>query len=224
MQSSTVLSNPHRQKAVVFTSCIAMLLIGALYLVTLYPAKAQPREELVSIDVPLVYVPEVTSPLDNTSSGSPVLGGQKDGTVQKSMAAPVNGEVEINKTALFPGMHSGGTDNEESTGPGKTTIPGTNVRGIHGTGTEDGYVLGNRKCTGKPAPAGNIAEEGTVTVNIWVNEKGQVMRSAISEQLTNTNSPALRKLAMQAALKTTWTEQAGTPEQKGHIVYKFVLH
>lgn len=73
-----------------------------------------------------------------------------------------------------------------------------------------------------PAPSYNVREEGTVVVNIWVNPKGQVIRTSINPD-TNTSSSELRNAAEKAARLARFNEIAGVDDQQGTITYIFNL-
>lgn len=219
----------YRLRALVFTSVVAGIFLTVFALITLYvPSMAQPREEVVLLDLGLSFAPQQGNTHQQepakTTSHSSLQTGMSDQQVRQVKGhdepLPVN-----DKEALFPGMENqeDGTGKKGSKEPGTGTEETTNVPGTYGGSPDGDYILNGRNCLFRPVVRKDIAEEGHVIVNIMVNEEGNVTRASINEQQTNTNSVALRRIALNSALQTKWTQKKGMPEQKGHIVYKFVL-
>jgi len=214
-------------KALVFTSVVTGIFLTVFALITLYgPGIAQTREEVVLIDLGLTNVPQDGNSVKTQPEKKTTVASLQTGASQQQVKANGHEQLPVNdKEALFPGMYN----QEEGTGktggkePGTGTDETTNVPGTYGINTDLDYQLGGRNCLYRPVMSRDIDEEGKIVVNIMVNEEGAVTRASVNEQQTNTNSVALRKIALNSALKTKWTEKKGIPEQKGHIVYKFVL-
>ena len=67
-------------------------------------------------------------------------------------------------------------------------------------------------------------EEGTVVVEIWVNQNGDVIKAEPGARGTNNSAPCLYKPAKKAALKTKWEKKLEAKEvQMGKIIYNFKL-
>jgi|YNPMSStandDraft_1061717.scaffolds.fasta_scaffold00989_10 TonB family protein len=85
------------------------------------------------------------------------------------------------------------------------------------------YDLGGRKALRLPVPAYKCYGYGKVTIEIQVNQKGQVVSAKIIENSASLNENCLPQSALEAALRSRFqpSEQAPTL-QKGFIYYTFV--
>lgn len=109
---------------------------------------------------------------------------------------------------------NGSGDGSQGSPTGNANFGATS--GVGGTGTA-GYA-GNRALKYLAKPAYNDAtSEGTIVVEIVVNEAGKVTSAIVKSNTTN--SAALRNAALTAARQSTFT--AGTALDNGTITYKF---
>jgi len=97
--------------------------------------------------------------------------------------------------------------------------------GNSGSGSGGNYNLAGRKALSKPIRKPDCEEEGTVVVNIEVNQNGKVIKAQVGGVKGSTSSAAcLEKAAKEAALKTKWNADGNAPsKQRGTIIYKFSL-
>lgn len=128
--------------------------------------------------------------------------------------------VSPDPRALFPGMarrdtaavkkssdEESGTDNKE----GKPGKPNAHVEGRN--------TVGNI-----PRPVYNVQESGTVVVNIWVDNYGNVAKAVPGGDGTTVTNQALWTAARKAALETHFNMSADAPAmQEGTITYIFNL-
>ena len=86
-------------------------------------------------------------------------------------------------------------------------------------------VLKGRKTVGVIAkPEYSVQEEGTVVVDIWVDNYGKVTKALPGAQGTTVNNADLWQAARKAALSTHFNMDADAPAlQKGKITYIFRL-
>ncbi len=183
-------------------------------------AVVQEQEEASSIDEENVKeAPVVTTP--NNVSVKPV---------NNNVNVKPNNTKPINQNALFPGGgndgEGGGNDNGKGDGKGDGNGPGFgpgDKPGVHGLGGTD-WSMEGRTMVSKPTLTDSFDEEGKVVVNVWIDQNGAVTRTSINESLTNTSSPKLRSIAEKAAKKWKYsTSTKASVEQKGSVIYKFVL-
>lgn len=75
-----------------------------------------------------------------------------------------------------------------------------------------------------PRPSLSVQKEGTVVVDIWVNQNGSVIRAVPGAAGTTTTDKDLWNAARQAALKTKFnTDLEAKEQQQGTITYVFKL-
>jgi len=167
-------------------------------------------------------------------SESPVKSDRPNKTAQ---AKPDNfGDVEtpapkeeIDKNALFPGMSKkdsslaphGATDpkNEYKEGQAKG-----NTTSGKADGTPNAHVKGRNVLGALPRPAYTVQDEGTVVVDIWVDNYGNVTKAVPGAQGTTVNNQTLWAAARAAAMKAHFNQSADAPAlQQGTITYIFKL-
>lgn len=164
--------------------------------------------------------PEVNTP--NNVSTKPV-------TSNHTTTKP-NNTKPSNPNALFGGMSEEGSGGGNNNGDGKGE--GGKKGDGYGPGHEPGvynpngnYSLEGRKLLEKPTVEGGFDAEGKVVVDIWVDQNGKVIRTAINESLTNTSNKDLRDRAKRAAKRVVWNVDNGADiEQKGSVTINFKLH
>ncbi len=116
---------------------------------------------------------------------------------------------------------SGSGNGAGGSGGGIGTGEGTGV----GPGKGNGYALKGRKLLKRPELLDNSQEEGTVVVQIIVDENGKVIDAIPGVRGTTTNSAYLRALARQAAKTARFSPSpTGIKEQKGTYTFVFRLN
>ena len=116
-------------------------------------------------------------------------------------------------------------------GKGKNTSHG-NGSGTGNQGNPSGAVGGSFSLSGRtiisnggvPAmPRTNKAIEGKLVIAIEVNSAGVVTSASVRPAGSDIADPAVRAEAIRAAKQTKFNAQEGAGEQRGGIIYKYVL-
>ena len=116
-------------------------------------------------------------------------------------------------------------------GKGKNTSHG-NGSGTGNQGNPSGAVGGSFSLSGRtiisnggvPAmPRTNKAIEGKLVIAIEVNSAGVVTNASVRPAGSDIADPAVRAEAIRAAKQTKFNAQEGAGEQRGVIIYKYVL-
>ncbi|WP_353511551.1 hypothetical protein [Flavobacterium panacagri] len=103
----------------------------------------------------------------------------------------------------------------------KETGYGTNVAPIS---YRTGYSLGNRKVISKQIPKHICKEEGTVVVDVTVDQNGKTISAAPGIKGTTNTAKCLLDQARIAAMNTKWESDSDAPaKQVGKIIYNFSL-
>ena len=121
------------------------------------------------------------------------------------------------------GKNTGGTGNGNNTGVGDG--PGTGIGdGTPGGPGGTGWDLKGRKLLKKPDRMTDSKEEGTVIVEIIVDENGNVKDAIAGKRGSTTTSAHLYALARQAAKQIKFNSSPdGTKEQHGTYTFVFTL-
>lgn len=138
---------------------------------------------------------------------------------------------------VFGGNGAGGAGNDQSSS-GTGGKDGSGVSGnpfgsrdanspegnaAQGNGGGSSWSLSGRKIISQLAmPRYNVQEEGRVVINIVVDKNGKVISADVGRG-TNTDSPALRRAAKEAALKAKFNAIDTDKNQAGTITYNFHL-
>ena len=124
-------------------------------------------------------------------------------TEKDTLAAQTAREVT---DALKAGHALGNTETGETRGEPKAKLAGRTVNGT------------------LPRPSFGVQAEGTVVVDIWVDNYGQVQKAVAGAEGTNVTDKTLWQAARKAALGTHFNMSADAPAlQKGTITYIFKL-
>lgn len=136
------------------------------------------------------------------------------------------------RNALANSKNAGTTSKSEGEagGTGNQGVPtgsvNTKVRG-EGSGLgNDGisFDLGGRGSQSLPRPKYEIQDEGTVVVEIYVDQKGNVTRAVAGVKGSNTLNEYLLRVAREAALQARFQPDPNAAQvQKGTITYNFKL-
>ena len=75
-----------------------------------------------------------------------------------------------------------------------------------------------------PKPTYNSNQQGTVVIDIWVDQQGRVTRAEYQPKGSNTSNGYLVSQAKAAALKARFNaDTKALEEQKGSITYYFTI-
>jgi TonB family protein len=101
----------------------------------------------------------------------------------------------------------------------------TSVRPFSGGKGNDGnWNLSGRQLLNNPVAQGAAPDEGTVTVDIWVNSSGNVTKAVANAAKSNTSNGTLFKMAEDAARKAKFDSSLNSNDQKGTIKITFKLN
>lgn len=122
---------------------------------------------------------------------------------------------------------TGGSGAGSGFGSGQGIGTGSGYGSGAGTGIGNGatnYQLSGRKALSKPSPRYDCNEQGTVVVQIKVNNAGQVVEATAGVKGTTNSANCLTLQAKTAAMNTKFDANNAAPEkQVGKIVYNFKL-
>ncbi len=91
-------------------------------------------------------------------------------------------------------------------------------------GTPTARVVGRTTVGVPPKPSYGVQKEGTVVVEIWIDQHGSVIRAVPGAQGTNVTDKDLWNAARQAALKAKFnTDYEAREQMQGTITYIFKL-
>ena len=154
--------------------------------------------------------------------------------VEEIVEEPVEEIPEPEPQKVDPrAMYKGKSDKNKGSDQGITGNPGDQGKpdgdpnvdkydGQGGAGNGIGFDLGGRGAKYLHKPSYSSEEQGRIKVEIKVNRNGKVINATITKG-TNITDTKLQKLAMEAALKSTFQPDQDAPEiQKGTITYNFI--
>lgn len=157
-----------------------------------------------------------------------LLGGNKGGDGNDKQAGNKGRPDGSLNSSGYSGSGSGsglGTGNGSGNGSGSGSGNGSGNGSGSGAGNGPGYFLGNRKALSKPTPNYTCNEEGTVVVQITVNQSGTVIDAKPGARGTTNAAKCLLDEARNAAMRTRWQADSDAPEKQiGKIVYNFSLN
>jgi len=156
---------------------------------------------------------QVSNNLNNAFNNIKGGSGNTTGTGQQG---DPNGSID--GRGVMGGGGSAGTGGGSGGGNGTGVGTGT------GGGSGANWSLAGRQILNNPKVQGNAPDEGTVTVDIWVDSKGNVTKAIANAAKSNTSSGTLFKMAEDAARKAKFNSSASGNEQKGSIKITFKLH
>lgn len=190
---------------------------------------SQPRSEEVDKTKPLELVQRSEAQEKGTKANeAPEAKGDDFGDVEKYEPSR---EKEIDRRALF---HAADNKTDKDTlAPQTARERGDELKAGHAWGnTKTGKTTGepNAKLQGRsvegvlPKPQAKLQQEGTVVVNIWVDQYGSVQRAEAGADGTTVVDSKLWAAARSAALGAHFNMSADAPAlQKGTITYIFKL-
>ena len=185
----------------------------------------EPESDQVDLKKPVKLVQRSKSPYlsdkpDKTAQGTPDNFGDVEVPAPKKKA--------IDKNALFPGM----SKKDSSLAPHgarkpeaefKAGQPSGNTSVGKTEGTANAHVKGRNVLGTLPRPAYSVQNEGTVVVDIWVDNYGNVTKAQAGGKGTTVTDKSLWAAARAAAMKAHFNQDADTPTQQGTITYIFKL-
>lgn len=99
-----------------------------------------------------------------------------------------------------------------------------NTRSGKTTGEPNARLKGRNIVGNLPSPSYDIQESGTVVVNIWVDQYGNVTKAVPGAEGTTVTSTTLWNAARKAAMSTHFNMSSDAPiQQQGTITYVFNL-
>ena len=185
----------------------------------------QPQAEEIDKTKPVELVQRSSSPVQSEKSNLTAEGKPDDfGDVE----TPVQKE-EIDKNALFPGM----SKKDSSLAPHgakdpKAEFKAGQPKGNTSVGKTDSApnarVKGRSTLGALPRPDYTVQDEGTVVVDIWVDNYGNVTKAVPGAMGTTVSNQTLWAAARAAAMKAHFNQSADAPAlQQGTITYIFKL-
>lgn len=181
----------------------------------------------VKIVTPKPVVKEVPKPSKSTSDAlSSLLNGSNKSGDGDDKTGGNKGKLNGDPNARgYNG--GGGSGNGSGGGNGSGTGLGSGSGYGNGSGSGNGngnYQLGNRKALNKPEPRYICNEQGTVVVQIAVDQNGKVVSANPGVKGTTNTAKCLLDQAKIAAMNTKWQSDDTAPStQIGKIIYNFKL-
>lgn len=202
-------------------------------------AEKVPVRQHLRVSMPQSETPDRTRPVELAQKSEAMEKGTKNNLAEESTVDDF-GDVEkyeperekpINKKALFSAAKN---KNAKDTLAAQTAAKVSDaLKAGHAQGNTHtsinsntpNAVLKGRKTVGVIAkPEYSVQEEGTVVVDIWVDNYGNVTKALPGAQGTTVNNADLWQAARKAALSTHFNMDADAPAlQKGKITYIFRL-
>ncbi|KRB57172.1 hypothetical protein [Flavobacterium sp. Root186] len=188
------------------------------------PKKPTPVEKPIQKPVP--EKPKVSNSTNDALSS--ILKGSKKGGDGDDKAAGNKGKPggDLNSKGYYgSGGSGGGTGGGNGTGNGIGTGSGYGPGSGGGSGGGSGYSLNGRKALSKPAPKYTCNEEGTVVVEVTVDQNGKTVSATAGIKGTTNKASCLLEQAKIAALNTKWSpDDKAAAKQIGKIIYNFNLN
>ena len=189
----------------------------------------QPQAEVTDPEKPVELVQKAESPHVSTKPNvTPATKPDPHGDVE--VPTPKQEEPKLDPRASFPGMS---TKDATTTAPHSANEPSQGFKagqpdGNTAVGKLDGSAnahLQGRNVVGSiPKPSYSIQKEGTVVVQIKVDQYGNVTEAIAGVEGTTVTDKALWQAARNAAMKAHFNQSADAPAlQIGTITYKFKL-
>lgn len=193
------------------------------------PTKEKPKKP-VPVEKPVQKpVPEKPKVSNSTNDAlASIMKGSNKGGDGDDKAAGNKGKSNgsLNSNGYYgSGGSGGGTGGGNGTGNGIGTGSGYGAGTGGGSGGGSGYSLNGRKALSKPAPKYTCNEEGTVVVEVTVDQNGKTISAIAGIKGTTNKASCLLEQAKIAALNTKWSaDDNAAPKQVGKIIYNFNLN
>ncbi|WP_343695694.1 energy transducer TonB [Flavobacterium sp.] len=193
------------------------------------PTKEKPKKP-VPVEKPIQKpVPEKPKVSNSTNDAlSSILKGSNKGGDGDDKVSGNKGNRggDLNSKGYYgTGGSGGGTGGGNGTGNGIGNGSGYGAGSGGGSGGGSGYSLNGRKALSKPAPKYTCNEEGTVVVEVTVDQNGKTISATAGIKGTTNKASCLLEQAKIAALNTKWSaDDNAAPKQIGRIIYNFNLN
>ena len=190
----------------------------------------QPQAEETDPEKPVELVQKAESPhVNNRPNRTPATKENGHGDVEVP-TPPKKEEPKLDPRASFPGMsqkddkattpHSGSEASEGF----KAGEPDGNTKEGRTTGTANAHLSGRNVVGTLPKPSYNAQLEGTVVVQVKVDQYGNVTEAVPGVEGTTVTDKGLWNAARSAAMKAHFNTKADAPViQTGTITYIFRL-
>ena len=179
------------------------------------------------IITPKPIIKEVPKPSKSTTDAlSSLLNGSNTSGDGDDKSGGNKGKLSGDPNAKeYNGGGGSGTGSGGGSGSGSGLGSGSGYGNGSGSGTGNGnYQLGNRKALNMPEPKYLCNEQGTVVVQIAVDQNGKVISANPGVKGTTNTAKCLLDQAKIAALNTRWQSDDTAPStQIGKIIYNFKL-
>lgn len=191
-----------------------------------------PTAENVDKESPVEITQRSESPYESEAPNlTPETEPDDFGDVPVPTPEPVEEKPVLDPRASFPGMARTDTTLTAAHAAEQATdrfkegqSDGNTIRG-RADGRPNAHVEGRKLLEGNiPLPEYNVQESGTVVVDIWVDNYGNVAKAVPGGDGTTVMDKALLAAARKAALETHFNQSNDAPAmQKGTITYYFNL-
>lgn len=191
-----------------------------------------PTARNVDPDSPVEIAQRSESPYESDAPNlTPETAPDDFGDVEVPAPEPEEEKPVLDPRASFPGMAKQDTTLTAAHAADRASdsfkegqSDGNTVRG-RADGRPNAHVEGRKLLEGNiPLPEYNVQESGTVVVDIWVDNYGNVARAVPGGDGTTVMDKALLAAARKAALETHFNQSNDAPAmQKGTITYYFNL-
>ncbi|MFD2939442.1 energy transducer TonB [Flavobacterium notoginsengisoli] len=193
------------------------------------PTKEKPKKPVPVTKPEPKPVPEKPKVSNSTNDAlSSILKGSNKGGDGDDKVSGNKGKSNgsLNSNGYYgSGGSGGGTGGGNGTGNGIGTGSGYGAGSGGGSGGGTGYSLNGRKALSKPAPKYTCNEEGTVVVEVTVDQTGKTISATAGIKGTTNKASCLLEQAKIAALNTKWSaDDNAAPKQVGKIIYNFNLN
>ena len=190
----------------------------------------QPQAEETDPTAPVELVQKAESPhVSDRPNRTPATRQNNHGDVEVP-APPQKEEPKLDPRASFPGMSQ---KDDPATAPHaakeasegfKAGEPDGNTKEGRTTGTANAHLQGRNVVGSLPKPSYNAQLEGTVVVQVKVDQYGNVTEAVPGVEGTTVTDKGLWNAARNAAMKAHFNTKADAPVvQMGTITYKFKL-
>ena len=189
----------------------------------------EPMNEIVDPDRPVELAQRSDSPTEaDRDNLTPQTRPDPFGDVDTP--APPQEEPALDPRAAFPGMARKDTSltaphaSDEASDAFKAGQSRGNTDAGRTDGKPNAHVQGRNTVGNLPRPVYNVQESGTVVVDIWVDNYGNVVRAVPGGDGTTVLDKTLHAAARSAAMETHFNMSADAPAmQQGTITYYFNL-
>ena len=190
----------------------------------------EPRAEEIDLDRPVELAQKSESPnVSKRENLTPETKPDDFGDVPTPTPEPKE-EPKLDPRAAFPGMARKDTTltAEHAAKEGSDSFKAGQAAGNTANGRTDGkpnaHVKGRNTVGNLPRPVYNVQESGTVVVDIWVDNYGNVVKAVPGGEGTTVMDKTLLNAARKAAMETHFNMSADAPAmQEGTITYYFNL-